>query len=161
MVEVGELRWLRGVREARLANAAISPGLKPHKSPNFEVSFPVSSELERCSVEFAARAASLLLQAEVTSRSDVMQKSLHGSPCCVLFFFFPFFPRKWIFFRCSPRQGRTGLIFSMQNGSGGNKTRVFFMRAANCTSHTTREGFLGAGSGNFTPSPAGLLRCAV
>lgn len=45
MVEVGELRWLRGVREARLAKAAIPPGLKPHKSPHLEVSFPVSSEL--------------------------------------------------------------------------------------------------------------------
>lgn len=45
MVEVGELRWLRSVQEVRLANLVFSPGLKRHKSLNFEVSFPVSSEL--------------------------------------------------------------------------------------------------------------------
>lgn len=57
-----------------------------------------------------------------------------------------------MFFHCSRRQGRTGLLFSMQNDSGVTKTGYFFRRAA-----TTREGFLGADLGNFAPSPAPLF----
>lgn len=53
-------------------------------------------------MEFAARAASLLFQAEVTSRSDVMQKFLHAV------FFFPFFPKEMDVFSLLPSPGQDG-----------------------------------------------------